>query len=138
MAYAGDLSPADAYQLLVAEPRAVLVDVRTRAEWAYVGAPDIGALGRELVSVEWVSYPDGTRNQAFLDQVAAAGVTPDIPVAFICRSGQRSAAAAELATAAGFVRAYSVAEGFEGPLDGAGHRGVAGGWKAAGLPWHQL
>jgi rhodanese-related sulfurtransferase len=60
-----------------------------------------------------------------------------VPVAFLCRSGVRSVAAAELVTAAGFARAYNVAEGFEGPVDGAGHRGGAAGWKAAGLPWRQ-
>lgn len=137
MAYAGDLSPAQAYQLLVDEPDCALVDVRTRAEWSYVGVPDLSGLGRPVICVEWVSFPDGARNPQFLQQLAEAGVKPESPVAFLCRSGQRSAAAAELATASGFARAYNVAEGFEGPLDGSGHRGSAGGWKAAGLPWRQ-
>lgn len=137
MAYAGDLTPAQTYQLLGDEPGAVLVDVRTRAEWSYVGLPDLSGLGRQVVCVEWVSFPDGARNPRFLEDLAEAGVGPDLPVAFLCRSGQRSTAAAELATAAGYARAYNVADGFEGPLDGTGHRGTAGGWKAAGLPWRQ-
>ena len=137
MTYAGDLSPAQAYRLLADEPDAVLVDVRTRAEWAYVGVPDLSGLGRELVCVEWVGFPDGAPNPRFLEQLQAAGAGPDRPVAFICRSGQRSAAAAELATGSGFGRAYNVADGFEGPVDAAGHRGSTGGWKAAGLPWRQ-
>lgn len=136
MNYAGDLSPTETYQMLTDEPEAVVVDVRTAAEWAYVGLPDLAALGREVIRVEWVRFPDGAPNAAFLDQLAAAGVTPDRPVAFLCRSGVRSVAAATAATGAGYARAYNIAEGFEGQLDGAGHRGV-GGWKASGLPWRQ-
>jgi len=135
--HAGDLSPTDAYRLLTDDPQAVLVDVRTQPEWAYVGVPDLTSVGKQLVRLEWVGFPDGARNPEFLDQLAATGVRPDQPVAFICRSGARSAAAAGAATAAGYARAYNVADGFEGPLDAAGHRGSAGGWKASGLPWTQ-
>jgi rhodanese-related sulfurtransferase len=136
VAYAGDLGPAEAYQLLEQDPGAVLVDVRTRAEWAYVGLPDLRRLGKDVVRVEWTRYPDGARNEEFLDELAAAGVDRDRPVVFLCRSGVRSAAAAEAATRAGYARAYNVAEGFEGPLDADGHRGSRG-WRAAGLPWRQ-
>ncbi len=135
--HAGDLSPTDAYRLLADDPQAVLVDVRTEPEWAYVGLPDLSAVGKQVLRLQWVSFPDGARNEAFLDQLAAAGVTPGQPVAFICRSGARSAAAAAAATRAGYGRAYNVSDGFEGPLDAAGHRGGAGGWKAGGLPWSQ-
>jgi rhodanese-related sulfurtransferase len=136
VAYAGDLGPADAYDLLEQDPDAVLVDVRTRAEWAYVGLPDLRRLGKDVVRVEWTRYPDGQRNEAFLDELAAAGVDRDRAVLFLCRSGVRSVAAAEAATRAGYARAYNVAEGFEGPLDSDGHRGSQG-WRAAGLPWRQ-
>jgi rhodanese-related sulfurtransferase len=136
MTYAGDVSPGQAYELLANDPDAVLVDVRTRAEWTYVGLPDLRPLGKHVVTVEWQRYPDGAPNHAFLDELAAAGVEPEQPVLFLCRSGARSAAAAQAATVAGYDRAYNVAEGFEGPLDGCGHRGVRG-WRAAGLPWRQ-
>ena len=138
MARAGDLDPAATYRLLAEDPEAVLVDVRTRAEWSWVGLADLSGLGKDVVRVEWVGFPDGARNGAFLEQLSAAGVRPEVPVAFICRSGQRSAAAAELAAAAGYRRAYNVSEGFEGPLDGDGHRGTTSGWKSSGLPWRQL
>ena len=136
MPYAGDLGPREAYELLAHDPDAVLVDVRTRAEWAYVGLPDLAPLGKDVVRVEWQRYPDGSSNRAFLEELAAAGVDPERPVLFLCRSGVRSAAAAETASAAGFTRAYNVRDGFEGPLDADGHRGVRG-WRAAGLPWRQ-
>ena len=136
MAYQGDLSPSQAYELLQQDDSAVLVDVRTRAEWSYVGVPDVSATGRDAVLLEWVSFPDGARNEDFvvhLEEVARH----DVPVVFLCRSGVRSVAAAEAATAAGYTQAYNVLEGFEGPPDAQGHRGRAAGWKVAGLPWKQ-
>jgi rhodanese-related sulfurtransferase len=137
MPYAGDLAPAAAYAVLAAHPDAVLVDVRTRAEWNYVGGPDLGVLGRPVLKIEWVDFPAGARNQGFVDELEAAGVAKDAPVLFLCRSGVRSIAAAEAVTAAGWIGAQNILEGFEGNPDGAGHRGTTGGWKVAGLPWRQ-
>ena len=137
MAYAGDLTPAEAYELLETNPNAVLVDVRTQAEWSYVGVPDLTAAGKEPILTEWVTFPDGARNTYFLDDVLQVVGRKDVPVVFLCRSGVRSVAAAEAATAAGFTPAYNVTEGFEGPADGTGHRGTAAGWKVRGLPWKQ-
>ncbi|MFC8192964.1 rhodanese-like domain-containing protein [Cellulomonas sp. NPDC057328] len=136
--YAGDVTPTEAWELLDGHPDAVLVDVRTDAEWRYVGVPDLRALGRQAALVEWVSYPTGRPNPRFLDQLAATGVTPGDgrPVVFLCRSGQRSIGAAQAATAAGYGPAYNVLEGFEGATGPDGHRGHEG-WRAAGLPWVQ-
>ena len=136
MTYAGDVTPEETYAALQADPDAVLVDVRTSAEWSYVGLPDIRALGKQVVTVEWQRFPDGQVNAAFLDQLAAAGIEAQTPVYFLCRSGVRSKAAAVAATAAGLGPAYNILDGFEGPHDAAGHRTVAG-WKVAGLPWRQ-
>lgn len=137
MPYAGDLTPQEAWGLLEKEHNAVLVDVRTRPEWSYVGIPELSSLGRNVVLIEWTTFPEGRRNPGFVAQLAEAGADPEAPVIFLCRSGQRSIAAAEAATAAGFPRAFNVLDGFEGPLDGARHRGTETGWKAAGLPWRQ-
>lgn len=136
MSYAGDLSPVETWAALQADPRAVLVDVRTRAEWTYVGLPDLSPLGREVVRIEWVSYPEGRVNERFLADLTAAGAGPDDAVYFLCRSGVRSVAAAEAAAAGGWRRAYNILDGFEGPHDADRHRAVAG-WKVAGLPWVQ-
>lgn len=137
MSHAGDVTPTQAYRMLTEDPDAVLVDVRTRAELAFVGMPDLSALGRDLVTVEWNRFPNGQRNPAFLDELAAAGVSPEHTVLFLCRSGARSASAADLAAEHGYDRAHNVAEGFEGGHDAAGHRGTVGGWKVHGLPWRQ-
>ncbi|GAA1236924.1 rhodanese-like domain-containing protein [Oryzihumus leptocrescens] len=136
MSYAGDVPPQEAYAALESDPAAVLVDVRTTAEWSYVGLPDLTGLGKRVLPVEWQRFPDGSVNERFLDQLRDAGVTEGAPIYFLCRSGVRSAAAAAAATRAGLGPAYNVADGFEGPLDGQGHRSVSG-WKVAGLPWRQ-
>ncbi len=134
--YAGDVAPQDAYAALAAEEDAVLVDVRTTAEWSYVGCPDLGALGKRVVFVEWQRFSDGAVNADFVEQLRDAGLPDGAPIYFLCRSGVRSVSAAEAATRAGLEPSYNVLEGFEGPTDEHGHRAVSG-WKNAGLPWRQ-
>ena len=136
MSYAGDVSPQEAYAALAAEEDAVLVDVRTTAEWSYVGLPDLSALGKRVVCVEWQRFPDGALNGDFVEQLQDAGLPDGAPIYFLCRSGVRSVAAAEAATGAGLGPAYNITDGFEGPHDEHGHRTVSG-WKVAGLPWRQ-
>lgn len=135
--YAGDVTPQTAWEILTDDPRAVLVDVRTDAEWRYVGLPDLSVVGKEPVCVSWQVYPDLRANPSFAGEVTAAGVEPEDTVLLLCRSGQRSAAAAAALTAAGYRRCYNVAEGFEGGKDAHGRRGTRAGWKVAGLPWRQ-
>jgi rhodanese-related sulfurtransferase len=135
MSYAGDLSPQQAWELLQSDDEAVLVDVRTQAEWAFVGVPDTTDLGKRPLFAEWSSLGGGPDPAAFVAAVTAQ-VDPGAPIVLLCRSGQRSAAAAHALTAAGYGPAYNVVDGFEGPVDAEGHRGVAG-WRADGLPWRQ-
>jgi rhodanese-related sulfurtransferase len=136
MSYAGDVTPEQAWAALRDEPGAVLVDVRTRAEWSYVGLPDLGPIGKEVVLVEWQSFPDGRVNDGFVGALEAAGIGKEQSVYFLCRSGVRSVSAAEAATAAGWSESRNVLDGFEGPHDAQRHRTVSG-WKVAGLPWVQ-
>jgi rhodanese-related sulfurtransferase len=136
MNYAGNVEPLEAYAALQADADAVLVDVRTSAEWSYVGLPDLSQIGKRVIPLEWQRFPDGALNTGFVEQLREAGIAEGAPIYFLCRSGVRSAAAAGVATAAGLGPAYNVSDGFEGPLDHDGHRTVAG-WKVAGLPWRQ-
>jgi rhodanese-related sulfurtransferase len=136
MSYAGDVSCSDAYLQLQADGDAVLVDVRTNAEWSYVGLPDLTQVGKRVIFLEWQHFPDGTLNASFVEQLREAGLSEGMPIYFLCRSGVRSAAAAKAATAAGLGPSYNVSDGFEGQLGQDGHRTVSG-WKAAGLPWRQ-
>lgn len=136
MTYAGDITPQQAWELLSENPDAVLVDVRTDAEWRFVGVPDLSGLGRDVVYIEW-NRADGTRNENFVDELLdRVPARDDRPVVFLCRSGNRSIGAAEAATEVGIKPSYNVLDGFEGHLDQAGHRGGTG-WRAIGLPWRQ-
>jgi rhodanese-related sulfurtransferase len=139
--YAGDLESDAAWALLEKEPAAQLVDVRTSAEWSFVGGPDLATAGRPVHRIEWQSFPSMAVNTEFvaqaLEAVTRAGGDVGTPILFLCRSGARSRAAAIAMTRAGFTRAYNIAGGFEGDMDENRHRGNRNGWKAAGLPWRQ-
>lgn len=135
--YGGDVSPKQAWEILSKAPDAVLVDVRTQPEWVFVGVPDLGPLGKRAVFIPWQVFPAMQVNGEFVKLIQQAGVKPDAPVLFLCRSGGRSRAAAIAATQQGFARAYNIAGGFEGPHDAEKHRGGKEGWKADGLPWIQ-
>jgi rhodanese-related sulfurtransferase len=132
-----NVAPKQTWDAVAGNPEAHLVDVRTDAEWAFVGVPDLNPAGKQTLLIPWQVYPTMQRNGAFVDHLRQAGLTPDHHIYFICRSGVRSMAAAEAAEAAGFQNVYNVADGFEGPPDHQGHRGATAGWKADGLPWRQ-
>ena len=136
-----EVDVALAWNVLQANSRAQLIDVRTRAEWTYVGIPDLGPLGRRTVLIEWQTFPDQSVDLRFAERLAnelqALGVQVDDDLFFICRSGSRSLAAAKVMAASGYRACHNVSEGFEGPLDDARHRGTQIGWKAIGLPWQQ-
>jgi rhodanese-related sulfurtransferase len=135
--YAGDVSVTEAWAALQ-EPHAQLVDVRTAAEWSFVGLPDLSAVNHRVHCIEWAGFPAMNPNTNFVAEVRAAlGSDQDIAVYFLCRSGVRSRAAAIAMTEAGYRHCFNIAGGFEGDLDGERHRGKNNGWKAAGLPWTQ-
>ena len=135
--YAGDVTSKEAWEMLERDPRAVLLDVRTDAEWRYVGLPDPSRIEKRTVCVSWQVYPGLHLNPDFIEQVATAGVAPEQTLLLICRSGQRSRQAAAALTARGYSRCYNVSDGFEGGHDEDRHRGTRAGWKRAGLPWRQ-
>ena len=128
--YDGALLPAEAFELSRQQPGTALVDVRTQAEWNYVGRIP------GSVEIEWQTWPGGKPNADFLTQLERM-VPKDSTVLFICRSGARSHAAASAARQAGYACCINVLEGFEGDRDESGHRNTVGGWRAAGLPWVQ-
>lgn len=132
-----DVDAKQAYEALSANPDAQMVDVRTDAEWTYVGLPDLSPLGKRVLLVQWQGFPSGAPNNSFVEQLGAAGLTRQHTVYFLCRSGARSLAAAEAAEQAGYRTVFNVSDGFEGPPDAQGHRGNVAGWKADGLPWRQ-
>ncbi|PTX57592.1 rhodanese-related sulfurtransferase [Litoreibacter ponti] len=138
-----ELLPAHTWDRLEKDPNAVLIDVRTKAEWSFVGKPDLSSLNRSVITIEWCEYPDMSVNPRFVEEVKEAldGSHPSA-IFFICRSGARSMNAARAVSASsgdlpGTPDLFNVAEGFEGDLDSQERRGGLNGWKAQGLPWRQ-
>jgi rhodanese-related sulfurtransferase len=128
--YAGAMTPQEANEVRQLAPNAAIVDVRTRAERDWVGrVPD-------AIEIEWATYPGMQPNPDFLKTLQHA-VTSDSLLMFLCRSGARSTAAAEAASAAGYPSCYNILEGFEGDKDANGQRNKINGWRHAGLPWSQ-
>lgn len=126
--FAGSVTPTAAWALV--QSGIALVDVRSAEERKFVG------LVPGSVHVPWATGTALTRNPRFVRELEAK-VRKDQPVLLLCRSGHRSAAAAEAATKAGFAAVFNVAEGFEGDLDAAQRRGGTNGWRLRGLPWTQ-
>ena len=137
LVYSGDVTPQAAWNQLAMEPNAILIDVRTDAEWQYVGVPDLTTLDKEVVKIAWKVFPSMTVNEKFVDSLSALVADKHAVLLFLCRSGVRSKEAAAAMTAAGCQHCYNILEGFEGDLDEAKHRGVKGGWKFHALPWKQ-
>lgn len=139
--YAGDVDVKTAWTDLAKTATAVLVDVRTRAEWAYVGVPVLDSIGKATIFVEWDDFATGELVPDFIGRLKAAldqrRIAHDAPIYFICRSGNRSRQAAIAATAAGYTHAFNISLGFEGRLDPQRHRATPGSWKADGFPWVQ-
>ena len=144
----GDVYPAAAYAALPADTDALLVDGRTMSEWSYVGLPDLSRIGKHVIPLEWQRFPDGAVNRGFVEQLREAGVGEGPPIYFLCRSGVRSAAPAEVVPAAGLGPADAGAAGF-GLLLTAPGMGLAVGVvglstfkkrvpHSRGLPWARV
>ncbi|MDB9816859.1 rhodanese-like domain-containing protein [Amylibacter sp.] len=138
-----DVDPTETWTGLAEKSDSILVDVRTNAEWSFVGIPDLSNFNKQAILIEWNQFPTMTKNKDFASNLMNKlnGAAPS-DVYFLCRSGVRSLAAAalmiEVFAAQGWsVNCINVTEGFEGDLDANGHRGNLNGWKARGLAWRQ-
>lgn len=138
-----EVLPNEAWEMLNTNADVVLVDVRTRAEWGFVGIPDMEGLPNPFLMVEWAQLPDMSTNPGFCDLVDEQlwGRTPKA-VLFLCRSGVRSLSAARAMQArlhqdGRTAKCLNITHGFEGDLDNARHRAGVNGWKFMGLPWRQ-
>ena len=130
-----ELTPPQAFEELTANDRAVLVDCRTRAEWVYVGIPDLSDIGKQVI-LESITDESGQPNANFISSIGAIA-DPDTPIYVICKIGGRSANACHLLEASGYSQVCNILEGFEGCVDQKGHRSSVDGWKFHNLPWRQ-
>lgn len=132
LAYAGAVTPAEAYALLQSDPGVKLIDVRTNAERDWVGR--VAVPDNQHGAIQWNLYPGGTPNPEFIQQLERVAKKDDV-LLFMCRSGVRSRFAAQKATESGYTQCFDILEGFEGDKDTEGHRKNRSGWCYAGLPW---
>lgn len=135
--YAGEVSPRCAFNYASAN-KSVIVDVRTAAEWQFVGIPDLSSTLGRLLTLSWKLYPSFDLNPGFIDSlIAETSLTKDTPLFFMCRSGGRSLDAALAVTEEGYNYCFNITGGFEGDVDAKGHRNTGNGWKYENLPWVQ-
>ncbi len=133
-----EVSPPEAMQILQEDKQSVLLDVRMKIEFDYVGHPP-GA-----INIPWQESPDEAENPRFVEAVREdlkmrmpQGDIENLTILTLCRSGSRSRHAAEKLLEEGFTRVMNIAEGFEGDQDENQHRGNINGWRYHGLPWVQ-
>ena len=136
-AYAGDVTPKEAWNILDKHRNSYLVDCRTAAEWSFIGVPDLSGLCKDTMFIEWVRFPGGVENPTFIGDIKNHVIDQDSKVLYLCRSGQRSIAAAIAMTNEGYSNSNNILEGFEGDKDQNNQRGKTGGWKLSKLPWQQ-
>jgi rhodanese-related sulfurtransferase len=125
-----EISPSAAFERL-RQPSTYLIDVRTVAEYVYVGHPEAA---HNIPLLFW--------DEPNMQQVANVNFVEDIKRRFkpgdtlllICRSGGRSAQAFRMLRRAGFQNLLNVINGFEGQKDADGLR-TRNGWKNDGLPY---
>lgn len=131
--YAGALTPQEAFEILQEDTKALLVDVRTKAELELVGRVP------NALNVEWAFYPGMVANEDFAEQLSTElnkrRFDKKSVLIFLCRTGGRSNNAAAVAASLGYTQAYNTLEGFEGEANGAKQRTLINGWKHANLPW---
>ena len=136
----------EAYEVIQTEENKILfLDVRTRSEIAHIGMPTVADANVPFMLMaepmtwndEWGSFKM-TSNPNFLNTVKQRleekGLNRDDKIFLMCRSGGRSASAADLLNEAGFTNVYSVVDGFEGDMAKNGERSL-NGWKNSNLPW---
>lgn len=137
-----DVMPQEAYGMATADASTYILDVRTLAEWQWVGHPGknkagVGAeLDGKVVNVSYkIDYKGAfVTNPSFLSDVQ--GLFPDpaaVTLITMCRSGQRSYDAAVVLEAAGYT-AKNMLTGFQGGSDTSGYR-TKNGWVVDGLPY---
>jgi rhodanese-related sulfurtransferase len=143
------MHPKEAFKYINEHPGKVLfIDVRTKEEVEFLGMPTVADANIPyLQNSDWFEWNDGGKNFKLVPnnnfaaevehRLKDKGLTKGDTVIVMCRSGDRSAMAADLLAKLGYTHVYTVTEGFEGDFSEAGPnaRRTVNGWKNDGLPW---
>ncbi len=137
------LTSADAASALETDPTILFLDVRDPIEVTFVGHPTPidAVVPLQIATLEFDANAGAYRmkpNPNFVTDVAAIaarqGLAKQHPIFVMCRSGGRSAAAAQALAGAGYTNVWNLIEGFEGDTNDEGDRSL-NGWRNSGLPW---
>ena len=137
------IAASDAFLKLKNEKNTVLIDVRTDAEFTFVGVPDLRETNSSLILLPWKNFPTMNQNPDFTTKLETnlqekfGDNSHEAQLIFICLSGGRSQQAALHMTQLGYKNCFNIVSGFEGDTDNLGHRGNINGWKSSHLPWRQ-
>ena len=134
-----EISSSEAYGILQESVDAVLIDVRTKMEYEYVGHPKDSIHIALKEPPEWKTFSSFVHDVSSLlkEKFPDVGDLPSIKIFLICRSGKRSNEAALLLEADGYKCLFNVYDGFEGDKNINGHRNLINGWRFSNLPWEQ-
>ncbi|MEI7795294.1 MAG: rhodanese-like domain-containing protein [Methylococcaceae bacterium] len=127
-----NLTPQQTWDFLQKNPAAILIDVRTRMEYLFVGHPP------QAIHIPWIEAPKWQLNPDFVRHVSHDSPDLDTPIFLLCRCGQRSLDAAVALEQAGYTHLINITDGFEGLLDHNLQRGNLNGWRFSGFPWQQI
>ncbi len=125
-----DISSETAIEM-VRQPDTYLVDVRTIAEYVFVGHPEM-AYNIPLTFWDERSIQN-VANETFIEDIRVR-FKPGDTLILICRSGGRSVMAMRMLRREGFQKLFNVQDGFEGRKDSKGLR-TLDGWRNTGLPY---
>lgn len=142
------LTAAEAYEMATKE-KVLFLDVRTRAEVNFLGIPTVADANIPYMEIDSLYSWDEKKgvfklepNSGFMTEVQQRikqkGMDTNSKIIVMCRSGDRSAKAADLLAKSGYKNVYSVVDGYEGDLAKEGaHKGqrAVNGWRNANLPW---
>ncbi len=136
MPYKRNLLPKQAFENLQNNPEALFIDVRSSAEYKFVG------FAHDSVLIPWTDEPNWQPNpesfaDAVMNKLKDRDNALDTEIILMCRSGFRSNDALKCLEASGFTHVSHVASGFEGDLDEFDQRGNLNGWRHDGMPWSQ-
>lgn len=139
----------ETYEMMKKDPKVILVDVRTPAEWQFVGYTKMAQIMVPSVFFKYDAIDDkkpryrDIMNPNFISEfeeaAAKIGADEDTTYVIMCRSGAtRAQPAAKALWQYGYKNVYIMTDGFEGGKlkdgDRKGYR-LKAGWKYNGYPW---
>ena len=125
-------------QWQAAPDNVTIIDVRTPEEYLFVGSPTMAwRIPVAKQTYVWDAEQDNFPLAPLLDFAARVQTVakPDDKIMVMCRSGGRSAMAANMLAKAGFTKVYNIIDGMEGDGNEDSESTPQGGWKNSGCPW---